>query len=75
MDDPNFEWNMLNETMFQEKWSHFLFAPKGAKYRLMLKFDGDLQCGQPAPPIVVSSMDFVHIGFDSATEWVPALDK
>eukprot|EP00090_Calanus_glacialis_P005513 TRINITY_DN14271_c0_g1_i1.p1 TRINITY_DN14271_c0_g1~~TRINITY_DN14271_c0_g1_i1.p1 ORF type:complete len:913 (+),score=178.94 TRINITY_DN14271_c0_g1_i1:65-2740(+) len=75
MDDPNFEWNMLNETMFQEKLSHFLFAPMGAKYRLMLKFDGDLQCGQPAPPIVVSSMDFVHIGFDSATEWVPALDK
>jgi len=74
VDDPSFEWASLDETTFNEKLSHFLFAPMGAKYRIMLKFDGDLRCGHPAPQILVSSMDFTHIGFASASEWVPALD-
>jgi len=74
-DDPNFEWSLLNDTTFHEKLSHFLFAPMGAKYRNMFKFDGTLHCGEPAPPILVSSIDFMHYGFESATQWVPALDK
>ena len=74
VDDPSFEWASLNETTFHERLAHFLFAPMGAKYRIMIKFDGDLKCGHPAPQILVSSMDFTHIGFASASEWVPALD-
>ena len=74
-DDPNFDWSLLNDTTFHEKLSHFLFAPMGAKYRNMFKFDGTLHCGEPAPPILVSSIDFMHYGFESATQWVPALDK
>ena len=35
--------------IFQERLSHFLFSPTGAKYRPMFKFDGTLVCGQPAP--------------------------
>ena len=41
----------LDAATFQEKLSHFLFSPVGAKYRAMFKFDGELVCGQPAPQV------------------------
>ena len=41
----------LDAANFQEKLSHFLFSPVGAKYRAMFKFDGELVCGEPAPQV------------------------
>jgi len=71
----DFQWSSLNRESFQERLSHFLFSPTGAKYRPMFKFDGTLVCGQPAPTVLVSSVDYKHVGFASASEWVPAFDR
>ena len=60
---------------FQEHLSHFLFSPLGAKYRSLFKFEGDLTCGQPAPEVIVSAVDFQFAGFRSAKEWVPGMER
>ena len=73
--DEPFLWSSLDAETFHARLSHFLFSPLGAKYRPMFKFAGTLVCGQPAPRVLVSSVDYKHFGFDSASEWVPALDR
>ena len=60
---------------FQEHLAHFLFSPLGAKYRSLFKFEGDLTCGQPAPEVIVSAVDFQFAGFLSAKEWVPGMER
>ena len=74
-DNPQFDWSNLDEDMFHEKLSHFLFSPMGAKYRIMFKFEGDLVCGEPAPRVLVSCLDFSHVMYESASQWVPAYDR
>ena len=74
-DNPQFDWSSLDEDMFHEKLSHFLFSPMGAKYRIMFKFEGDLVCGEPAPRVLVSCLDFSHVMYESASQWVPAYDR
>ena len=41
----------------------------------MFKFDGSLECGHPAPKVLVSCWEFAHVMYKSASEWVPAYDK
>ena len=36
----------------------------GSKYQNNFKFDGNLKCGEPAPPIIVSSIEFTHPKFE-----------
>ena len=60
---------------FHENLSHFLFSPLGAKYRSLFKFNGSLTCGQPAPQVIVSAVDFQFVGFRSAKEWVPGMER
>jgi hypothetical protein len=43
------DWSGVPRDWFQEQLAHFLFSPRGAKYKLNFQFQGDLQCGQPAP--------------------------
>merc|ERR1719445_2606791 len=47
----------------------------GAKYRIMFKFSSDLECGQAAPRVLLSCMEFSHVMYQSASEWVPAYDR
>ena len=44
----------ISENEFNTYLTKFLFTPSGSKYQKMFRFDGDLKCGQPAPPITVS---------------------
>ena len=37
----------------------------GSRYQNNFKFDGDLKCGEPAPPILVSSIEFSHPKFET----------
>ena len=74
-DNPNFDWADLDEDLFHEKLSHFLFSPMGAKYRIMFKFARPLECGKPAPRVLVTCMEFSHVMYQSASEWVPAYDR
>ena len=36
----------------------------GSRYQNNFKFDGDLKCGEPAPPVLVSSIEFSHPKFN-----------
>ena len=45
------------------------------EYRIMFQFSAELECGEPAPPVLVSSFQFSHVMYQSASEWVPAYDK
>ena len=74
-DNPDFEWTELDEDLFHEKLSHFLFSPMGAKYRIMFKFAAPLECGKPAPRVLVTCMEFSHVMYQSASEWIPAYDR
>ena len=67
--------NSQSNEAFQENLSHFLFSPLGAKYRGLFEFEGDLTCGQPAPQVIVSAVDFQFAGFRSAKEWVPGMER
>ena len=74
-DNPSFDWTDLDDNLFHEKLSHFLFSPSGAKYRIMFKFAEALECGEPAPRVLVTCMEFSHVMYKSASEWVPAYDR
>ena len=65
----------LNDSSFHSSLSHFLFSPAGAKYRIMFKFEGELECGAPAPRVLISCMEFSHVMYESASQWVPAYDR
>lgn len=39
---------------FRQLISDFLFHQEGANYKSSFQFSGQLKCGEPAPPIVVS---------------------
>ena len=68
-------WKGMTEKEFRGKLSQFLFSPSGAKYKPQFKFSGELQCGKDSPPVIVSTISYQHKLFESATEWVPAMDK
>ena len=74
-DDPDFSWSSLTDSGFQTSLSHFLYSPAGAKYRIMFKFSGELECGLPAPRVLISCMEFSHVMYESASQWVPAYDR
>ena len=48
----------LAEDSFQAKLSQFMFSPRGGKYRQSFSFNGTLECGQPAPDLVLSKITF-----------------
>ena len=41
----------LEAPAFHRHLAHFLHSPRGAKYRPMFRFQGELVCGQPAPQV------------------------
>ena len=41
----------------------------------MFKFGGELECGAPAPRVIISCMEFSHVMYESASQWVPAYDR
>jgi len=69
------DWENISEDYFLQKLTQFLYSPRGAKYKTQFKFSSNLQCGQLAPSVLVSSINYQHTGFESASEWVPAMDR
>ena len=43
-----------NKKDFSRILSDFLFSTKGITYKDKFRFDGNITCNQPAPPITVS---------------------
>merc|ERR1711962_323709 len=50
----------VEEEEFNKLLTQFLFSPSGSRYQPNFQFSSPLVCGQPAPPILVSSLGFVH---------------
>ena len=50
----------IEEEEFSQLLTQYLFSPSGSRYQPNFQFSSDLVCGQPAPPILVSSLGFVH---------------
>ena len=71
------EWESIEEEFFMKTLTQFLFSPVGAKYKNQFKFSQPLECGDltSLPKILVSQINYQHISFDSASEWVPAMDR
>eukprot|EP00092_Neocalanus_flemingeri_P040503 GFUD01044108.1.p1 GENE.GFUD01044108.1~~GFUD01044108.1.p1 ORF type:complete len:1044 (-),score=198.42 GFUD01044108.1:97-3228(-) len=69
------DWENITEEYFLKKLTQFLYSPRGAKYKNQFKFSSNLECGQLAPSVLVSSINYQHMGFESASEWVPAMDR
>ncbi|PNF27986.1 hypothetical protein B7P43_G14201 [Cryptotermes secundus] len=67
--------DILSDDEFSTYISKYLFSPIGSKHQKNFRFDGHLRCGQPAPPITVSSFDFKFKLFDGPEEFLPAMNK
>lgn len=78
-------WDRLNSVsnsstasnLFRESLTQFLFSPAGAAYQRQFRFGGggNLTCGQAAPRILKSSIEFLHRQFAGPKEHVPAMNK
>lgn len=59
------EWNLYLST--------FLHTMEGYKYLSKFRFDGELKCGHPAPPVIVSSISFNFKLFNSSKIYIPIM--
>ncbi|XP_068204511.1 patched domain-containing protein 3-like isoform X1 [Palaemon carinicauda] len=65
-----------NEEEFLDKLSIFLHSPSGSKHRIRnFRFDGIMNCTDPAPPILASSIEYRHHLFSNAKEQIHAMDS
>ena len=68
--------NRLEDEEFVNKFTRFLYGSVGSKHRLLLGFETDLECGEPAPKMTVSLskthntvMLFALIHFNCRCQW------
>jgi Niemann-Pick C1 protein len=91
----NFQTDVYNETLSEEYFnlylSMFLFSARNAVYQANFRFDKPLECGVPAPKIIVcgltslfdclnrlfqmSTVDFHFNQFKGPEEYLPAMHK
>ncbi|CAB3372453.1 Hypothetical predicted protein [Cloeon dipterum] len=71
----NLQRQILSDAEFSRFISKFLFSPSGAIFEKDFRFDGKLTCGQPAPPVVLSSFEFKFRIFSGPEEHIPALRR
>ena len=56
--------------------SDFLHREEGAQDVINFKFDGNLTCDEPAPPIMATKLGaFTYNDFDGPTQHIPAKDE
>jgi len=65
----------IDEDMFRKKLTQFLFGSVGSKHRLLLTYDGEITCGEPAPPINMSMIQFTHRLMAGPKEQIPAMNR
>ena len=44
----------MDDEEFSNKFTQFLYGSVGSKHRLLLGFEDDIKCGEPAPKMTVS---------------------
>jgi len=63
------------EDKFPIIFSDFLFSSYGSNFKPNFKFDGELICNQPAPPVVASKFKIDYLIFTGPEEHIPAKRK
>lgn len=63
------------EEEFLDQLGMFLHSPSGSKFRVRnFHFDGILNCTDPAPPILASSIEYKHRLLSGSREQITAMD-
>uniref|UniRef100_A0AAG5CW11 SSD domain-containing protein n=2 Tax=Anopheles atroparvus TaxID=41427 RepID=A0AAG5CW11_ANOAO len=70
--DKDIAVDTLSDSNFRKYLTKFLFSYEGGRYQMNIKFADKLKCGQPAPNITVSTMDFKFKPFKEREEYLPA---
>lgn len=65
----------LDDAEFNGYLSKFLYSRDGGKYQRNFRFERDLKCGENAPPIRATTVDFIFKRFHGPHEWIPAMDQ
>jgi len=73
--DEPFETLIRNETFFREKFTQFLYSPRGGIFQTNFWFSEPLKCGAPAPDVLLQAISYSHNRFTKSGEWVPAMRK
>jgi len=69
-----FETLISDPTYFREKFTQFLFSPKGASFQPNFEFASPgLKCGEPAPDVLLQAIMFQHNRYYRSSEWIPAM--
>jgi len=71
-DDYNRKEDIMTKSVFPMVLSDFLHSSEGARYKRNFEFDGELVCGEPAPPIRVSKFSVGFKPFSGPTQHIPA---
>jgi len=67
--------DFLNPKDFNMIISDFLYSEAGAFLKKDFKFDGELVCGEPAPPILATRFSFQFFPFEGPSQTVPAKNE
>ena len=62
----------MTKSEFSMVLSDFLHSSEGARFKTDFEFDGELVCGEPAPPIRVSKFSVGFFQFSGPSQHIPA---
>lgn len=65
----------LTDAQFREYLSKFLYTNSGGKFQANFRFRNKLECGEPAPDILVSTIAFNYRRFADRNKYIPAMHK
>jgi hypothetical protein len=74
LEHKNFSsWQELSESSdFSAVLSDFLYSREGSNYKYNFKFDGQLACSKPAPPILAAKFDIDYFTMEGPEQHIPA---
>merc|ERR1719192_22780 len=61
--------------LFPSRFTQFLYGASGSKHRLLMEWEEDMVCGQPAPRLSMSMIQFTHHLMDGPKEQIPAMNR
>jgi hypothetical protein len=74
LEKKNFSsWQALSQSdSFAQVLSDFLFSREGSSYKYNFKFDGELSCRKPAPPILAAMFAIDYFTMEGPEQHIPA---
>lgn len=71
--DEDFYEEPLTDYQFKKYLSRFLHTNSGGKYQANFRFKTKLECGELAPDIIVSTIEFKYRRFGDRSNYIPAM--